>query len=664
MRVRPQTLTAWCALALISSFMFDGKFTRDACAIDLPAAGMNLAAYNYWGTALPFVDVAHMSDRWYSVPPNLSTWNDGRVIALASGSYPALLEPNQIACALLFTYNKGVYPTGSYVLEWTGNGDVALAGPGVSVVNNAPGQITYNVSSTNLNGLLLEVTRTDPTNPVRNISVRAPLSQSGNDVFNPVYKSDLAHYGVIRYMDWNRTNNNTITKWTARSVPSDFLWGSDAGVPYEYQIKLSNELGQDLWLTVPHLADDSYVQHLAGLVKQQLSPGLRVWVEYSNEIWNPTFQQYNYANDVLRPLYGVDNSLQAYGRRSAEIFDIFSQQFNDPSRVVRVIAGQAANSWVLDQELIGATVGGVLKADVAAIAPYFTADIDQLYQQHLLGTVDLDQVFAELDQNIDALATSIVANRNTAASRGLPLAAYEGGQSIVARLGAQHNDADFVALLTEINHDPRMGQLYTHLLDKWYGAGGQTFAFFNDMGTSSKWGAWGLQEDYTDGDSVKLRAVRQYLQELESRPVDFNTDGLANQGDFNVWNSTFASTVDLRADASKNQAVDATDYVLWRRLTPVYQGDFDGDHQTDLNDYDLWQSSFGSTTYLYADGDKNAKVDTADYVLWRRGYVGRSGGVTGVNAGLVPEPGGSMLLLPATLLFLLVARFPVMRRGR
>src|SRR5262245_8979733 len=44
-----------------------GVSNRQVLGVTLPVAGTTLVGYSYYGTALPFVDVAHMSDRWLSV---------------------------------------------------------------------------------------------------------------------------------------------------------------------------------------------------------------------------------------------------------------------------------------------------------------------------------------------------------------------------------------------------------------------------------------------------------------------------------------------------------------------------------------------------------------------------------------------------------------------
>jgi hypothetical protein len=509
--IRPIAARQVVAVAMTASIV---GLTGPIRAIELPAAGINAAAYNYWGTALPFVDVAHMGEQWMPVTTNSRAFEGVRTIATNSDGYPMSLEPGEVAQTLVFTHNGGFYPTGQYTLTWAGNGEVRMAAPGVAAVQSAGRRIVYRVPATNPSGLRLEITATDPANPVHNIRLLAPFAGGSGRTFNPGYAKDFINYGVIRFMDWNMTNNHTVSNWSNRATPSDFHWGSKKGVPYEFQIQLCNELKRDAWITVPHLADDDYVRNLAKLVEQKLSPELRVWVEYSNEVWNGSFQQYRYANDVLRPRYRVENPARAYGRRSAEVFDIFTSETSNHNRIVRVIAGQAANSWVLEQSLLGATADGNVNADVAAVAPYFSVDIDKLYQQHQQGAVNLDAIFAELRSNIDSIISRVKMNQQVAAARGLPLVAYEGGQHLVARPGEQHNDPRFVELLSKINRDLRMGELYTYLLDKWYAAGGKTFVFFNDVGRPAKWGAWGLKETYQDDNAPKFRAVQDYLQRL------------------------------------------------------------------------------------------------------------------------------------------------------
>ena len=47
-------------------------------------------------------------------------------------------------------------------------------------------------------------------------------------------------------------------------------------------------------------------------------------------------------------------------------------------------------------------------------------------------------------------------------------------------------------------------------------------------------------------------------------PGDFDSSGTVDNQDYNIWTSTFGSTVDLRADGNLNGIVDAADFTIWR----------------------------------------------------------------------------------------------------
>ena len=79
-------------------------------------------------------------------------------------------------------------------------------------------------------------------------------------------------FGTIRFMDWGATNGNPLQKWSERPTLDDARWSGDKGVPIEAMIDLCNQTRSNLWMTLPHLADDDYIKRAAESVKTRLAP--------------------------------------------------------------------------------------------------------------------------------------------------------------------------------------------------------------------------------------------------------------------------------------------------------------------------------------------------------------------------------------------------------
>ena len=65
----------------------------------------------------------------------------------------------------------------------------------------------------------------------------------------------------------------------------------------EVMVALANQLSADPWFCIPHMADDDYVARFAAIARDNVDPGLKIHVEYSNEVWNSGFSQATYARE-------------------------------------------------------------------------------------------------------------------------------------------------------------------------------------------------------------------------------------------------------------------------------------------------------------------------------------------------------------------------------
>ena len=193
--------------------------------------------------------------------------------------------------------------SGSYTLLYDGTGTVSVSG--VSTSGSGSGRtLTMEGNCTNA---WINISVSDVGDPISNMRL-IPTAWSGDEenmpTFNPLYTQGLEPFAVLRMMDFNRTNSNDDKLWADRRPTTYFSQGGTykaRGVAYEYMIELANTLDADIWLCVPHQASNNYIDSLATLLLNNLESERRVYLEFSNEIWNPTFGQYAYIAEDNAP---------------------------------------------------------------------------------------------------------------------------------------------------------------------------------------------------------------------------------------------------------------------------------------------------------------------------------------------------------------------------
>lgn len=474
--------------------------------------GINLSGPADWNPEIPFVDVFRLSRAWISQKKD-APWGQGPTLARDENGWVRRLEPDCWAETPLLTLPANTYPAGRYVCLYEGKGRIAFNGIKQEIARTE-GRIVFE-PKTDSGGFFLQLRETDPANPVRNIRVLLPGHEKTyrEQPFNPVFVSRWKTMNTFRFMDWMLTNDSPIQEWADRPRPA-YANYTEKGVPLEVMIDLSNRLGINPWFCVPHRASDDYVRQFAAQVRRDLTPNLKVYIEYSNELWNSGFSQTRYTDEKGKALGFAEQPWEAgwrYGAfRSVEIFRLFETAFGGRARLVRVIGTQSANPYIGEQKLSFRDAGK--SCDALAIAPYVSLNLSPQSDpsSETVSRWSVDQALDHLEQK--SLPESIrwmKEHKALADKHRVRLIVYEGGQHAVGVAGGENNDA-LTKLLHTANRHERMGRLYEKYLDGWRDAGGgDLHCLFSSVSTWSKWGSWGLLEHNRDA-TPKYRTVLRW----------------------------------------------------------------------------------------------------------------------------------------------------------
>jgi hypothetical protein len=479
--------------------------------------GINLSGIVDWNTEHPFVDVFRLSRVWISQTKGES-WGKGPALDLDQHGWVRRLQTDCFAETLLLT--GGHAPVGEYVCLYDGEGEVDF-GANSKVVSRKPGRIVVTIDGRK-EGTFLSIRATSPENPVRNIRVLMPGCEQSyeSNPFSEVFLNRWRGFNTVRFMDWMDTNGSKQRTWADRPKIDDATW-SVKGVPAEVMVDLCNRLKMKAWFCMPHLASDDYVREFAALVKRSLNPSLKVYIEYSNEVWNGMFEQHRYAEEQGKKL-GLgpkerpwEGAAMFHAQRSVEIFRIWEVAYGGHERLVRVIAWQAAGGSYWTDNMLLAQQDTAKHCDALAIAPYISfipSPDNQSLKSAEVAKWSVNQVLDRVETNALPECIGWMKTQKAVADKyGLKLVCYEAGQHLVG-VGGGENNEDLTKLLIAANHHPRMGGIYTRYMDAWHDLGGDLMSIFSSVAASSKWGSWGLLEGADENGSPKFDAVRQWNQ--------------------------------------------------------------------------------------------------------------------------------------------------------
>jgi len=369
--------------------------------------------------------------------------------------------------------------------------------------------------------------------------------------FDPAFITALSPFAYLRFMGWGGTNYSAgyygdtghhLINWADRSLPTDAYQGMGTavragatGVSWEYVILLANEANKDVWINIPVSATGSsptdttsYIYQLALLLKNGnaftgnagLKPGLHIYIEHSNEVWNSSFSQYTWnrlaAVDEVgqggSPLNNDGNTVQltwAYRRHAKRLYEIakiFEAVYGSGSLNTTI---RPVYAWWNLQEAANSTGAKTLEWMQTTYGPpsnYFYAMAQGSYftDTSPSTTTTIPDVLNNMSLASDATAARTVQNKATANLYGLKLFAYEGGPD-------NHGTVN-IGVQIRANRDLGMGPLVEHhIADNWFAQGGDMFGYFVLSGTSSRNGSYGATEDYRILTTPKYEALMELL---------------------------------------------------------------------------------------------------------------------------------------------------------
>lgn len=518
-------------------------WTPQSCAMEI---GTNLTGFADWtshramrnflkntrGQAIPYTDACGC---WsFDEPTNASIMNQ---IIFDEGGYPLqmpyMTSHGEIKLRYFVSSSGANMNQGyTYVLLYDGNGTIDISGSFANIQQQA-GRIQFDLMGDGT--FWFQLTQSILGNHIKNIRVvriEDEFADLEAEPFYSVFLDKIAPFSVLRYMDWQQTNNNPMTAWNQRTTLSRFSYGGAEGVPYELIIQLANTTKKDIWICVPHTADTDFITHMAQLFKDQLDPDINIYLEYSNEVWNWIFDQahYNIQHNPFNLNYG-----RAMAIKAKKVFDIWHQVFADKKcRVKRVLGIQGGFNWLNEQILAHLDQNDW---DYGSPTHYFGLDhgVTGNPRLDILGTdATVNDIMANAQNNFNTFKASVKQDYRNIQIFGKPAITYEGGQHFVGNAFGQ--PYDYQQAMWDAQKSTQMYDMYKMLHDTIRAWGCKLATNFSLAGAQeSVYGSWGVMETI-DIQPPYITTAPKFQALLDSRPPESCLNTYIWTGQYsNLW---------------------------------------------------------------------------------------------------------------------------------
>jgi hypothetical protein len=513
-----------------------------ANAADTPAipVGMNVPSLNYYTPALAFSDVMSTASDLLSYSLTKDDWDSQvmKSIPVDPQGWPLEIPYSVGGDPQGFRFLVNNYYKGDYVVLFDGEGEMTWGG----VDSKVSGGLTYLFLNGKGGNVWASVSRSVKGNHIRNMRiVPADFAEKPERLarFDPLYVKGLQPFHAIRFMDWTNTNNSEQKEWADRTRPDYYSQGAKKGMSWEYAIDLANAVHADAWICVPHQASDDYIRKLAQLFLKKLDPGLKLYVEYSNEIWNWGFQQSQY---VIKNAPGAEphvvQGLREIGGKYcgnpeeachpekdawmiARTFKIFSEVWKDQrKRLVKVAAVQHA--WVDNTRRILKYLfeDDGIGADAVSPAGYFgfTEENHKTWNAMDPKKVTPEMILAGAGEAMEK--NEMQWSRETAKwakAYNVDYVVYEGGQHMQP---FNQGEWGYNQAVWDAQIHPGMYDLYMKNFASMQEVGCKLFMAFSYVGLREiRWGSWGHLERLEDVNAKDLKEIAPKYKAL----LDANT---------------------------------------------------------------------------------------------------------------------------------------------
>ncbi|MEO6798881.1 MAG: cadherin-like domain-containing protein [Rhodanobacter sp.] len=376
--------------------------------------------------------------------------------------------------------------------------------------------------------------------------------------FTKPFLDSIKGLSTIRYINWTKVIGSPEVNWSDRTPGNWPVAGYSiqaaassmayltknasctqycdwypTGESWESAIDLANASHTDMWINVPVMATDDYVKSLATLLKSRLDPGLHVYVEWSNEIWNygsPYWTETNYNNDQVQALLASNAAAAANYAANCVSWANFechvAERLKQLSDVFAAVYGAKAINTTIRPVLCTQVVQPVMLMEALRFiaktygppANYFYGTCGAPYwspKTRLAADATVEQTVAAMDQAIINNVGYIETDTAVSLYYGLHNFAYEGGPALD---GIGPSDA----VLAATNLAPGMQANVVNGLTDFFKHGGDMYMYYSLVGSGPYWGA---TPDPLDLHAPKLAGLHATVGKLVTRSTGTTLPG-------------------------------------------------------------------------------------------------------------------------------------------